>query len=217
LTHIAIEMKLPKYSKKATLEEIAKNDYNLNIPRYVDTFEAEENIDIFTQQARFSDIDDKEFTDWQEINLEIVFDYFRGSPISKNDLVIEGKYPCIHYGELFTKYSEVITDIFSKTNLENGFMSMVGDILMPSSDVTPDGLAKASSIQLDNILLGGDMNILRPKKGYNSIFLSYLLNYNKNKIIQIVSGTTVKHIYNKDIKKLDLYMPTSEIEYEANN
>jgi type I restriction enzyme M protein len=35
-----------KYSKKATLEEIAKNDYNLNIPRYVDTFEAEENIDI---------------------------------------------------------------------------------------------------------------------------------------------------------------------------
>ncbi len=37
---------LPKYSKKATLEEIAKNDYNLNIPRYVDTFEAEENIDI---------------------------------------------------------------------------------------------------------------------------------------------------------------------------
>lgn len=35
-----------KYSKKATLEEIAKNDYNLNIPRYVDTFEVEEVIDI---------------------------------------------------------------------------------------------------------------------------------------------------------------------------
>ena len=37
---------LIKYSKKSSLEEIAKNDYNLNIPRYVDTFEAEENIDI---------------------------------------------------------------------------------------------------------------------------------------------------------------------------
>ena len=35
-----------KFSKKASLEEIAKNDYNLNIPRYVDTFEAEESIDI---------------------------------------------------------------------------------------------------------------------------------------------------------------------------
>jgi type I restriction enzyme M protein len=37
---------IPTYSKKATLGDIAKNDYNLNIPRYVDTFEAEENIDI---------------------------------------------------------------------------------------------------------------------------------------------------------------------------
>ncbi len=35
-----------KYSKRASLEEIIKNDYNLNIPRYVDTFEAEESIDI---------------------------------------------------------------------------------------------------------------------------------------------------------------------------
>ena len=35
-----------KYSKRAILKEIADNDYNLNIPRYVDTFEAEENIDL---------------------------------------------------------------------------------------------------------------------------------------------------------------------------
>ncbi len=35
-----------KFSKRATLTEIAENDYNLNIPRYVDTFEAEEQIDI---------------------------------------------------------------------------------------------------------------------------------------------------------------------------
>lgn len=35
-----------KYSKKSSLVEIATNDYNLNIPRYVDTFEAEESIDI---------------------------------------------------------------------------------------------------------------------------------------------------------------------------
>lgn len=35
-----------KYSKRALLTEIATNDYNLNIPRYVDTFEAEAEIDI---------------------------------------------------------------------------------------------------------------------------------------------------------------------------
>jgi type I restriction enzyme M protein len=35
-----------KYSKRATLQLISDNDYNLNIPRYVDTFEVEDSIDI---------------------------------------------------------------------------------------------------------------------------------------------------------------------------
>lgn len=35
-----------KYSYLATLEEIKENDYNLNIPRYVDTFEEEELVDL---------------------------------------------------------------------------------------------------------------------------------------------------------------------------
>ena len=37
---------IEKYSHVATLEEIEENDYNLNIPRYVDTFEEEEPIDL---------------------------------------------------------------------------------------------------------------------------------------------------------------------------
>lgn len=35
-----------KFSYRAKLDEIAENDYNLNIPRYIDTFEEEEPIDI---------------------------------------------------------------------------------------------------------------------------------------------------------------------------
>lgn len=37
---------VPKYSHNASFDEIAGNDFNLNIPRYVDTFEAEEEIDV---------------------------------------------------------------------------------------------------------------------------------------------------------------------------
>ncbi len=36
----------PKYSHIASLDEVRENDYNLNIPRYVDTFEEEEPVDI---------------------------------------------------------------------------------------------------------------------------------------------------------------------------
>ena len=35
-----------KYSFVATMEELIENDYNLNIPRYVDTFEEEEPVDL---------------------------------------------------------------------------------------------------------------------------------------------------------------------------
>jgi len=37
---------IEKFSHLATLDEIRENDYNLNIPRYVDTFEEEEPIDL---------------------------------------------------------------------------------------------------------------------------------------------------------------------------
>lgn len=37
---------IEKYSKRVSMKEIEENDYNLNIPRYVDTFEEEEDIDL---------------------------------------------------------------------------------------------------------------------------------------------------------------------------
>ena len=43
-----------KYAYRATLKEIEENDYNLNIPRYVDTFEEEAPIDIATTQAEIA-------------------------------------------------------------------------------------------------------------------------------------------------------------------
>jgi len=51
-----------KYSYVAGLSEIKENDYNLNIPRYVDTFEEEEPIDLtaVTQQIRVLDADMKQ-------------------------------------------------------------------------------------------------------------------------------------------------------------
>lgn len=37
---------IEKYSHLATLDEIKENDYNLNIPRYVDTYEEEPPVDL---------------------------------------------------------------------------------------------------------------------------------------------------------------------------
>ena len=46
-------------STVATLQEVAENDYNLNIPRYVDTFEEEEPIDIKAVMAEIKELEAK--------------------------------------------------------------------------------------------------------------------------------------------------------------
>lgn len=48
---------IEKYSHRAGPEEIAENGFNLNIPRYVDTFEAEEEVDIASLQKDISKIE----------------------------------------------------------------------------------------------------------------------------------------------------------------
>jgi len=50
---------IDKYSYVATLDEIAENDYNLNIPRYVDTFEEEAPIDIEEVKGKIQKIDEE--------------------------------------------------------------------------------------------------------------------------------------------------------------
>ena len=46
-----------KYSAVVPLSEIAENDYNLNIPRYVDTFEEEEPVDLAAVTAELKQLE----------------------------------------------------------------------------------------------------------------------------------------------------------------
>ncbi|HXB40682.1 MAG TPA: type I restriction-modification system subunit M [Bacteroidia bacterium] len=48
-----------KYAHRATLEEIKENDFNLNIPRYVDTFEAEPEVDIKAVKKEIADLEEQ--------------------------------------------------------------------------------------------------------------------------------------------------------------
>ena len=50
---------IEKFSHKASLEEVAENDYNLNIPRYVDTFEEEAEVDIAAVQLEINKLEEE--------------------------------------------------------------------------------------------------------------------------------------------------------------
>ena len=55
----AARAEVPKYSHRASPEEIADNDFNLNIPRYVDTHELEEEVDLNAVQSEIVELGTK--------------------------------------------------------------------------------------------------------------------------------------------------------------
>ncbi|QCD62731.1 restriction endonuclease subunit S [Tenacibaculum maritimum] len=146
--------------------------------------------------------------EWVEKKLGEKADFYKGKGLPKSDIIEEGKYKCIHYGELFTNYNHIITSVRSRTN-ENSdiFLSKENDVLMPTSDVTPNGLATASALFEDDIILGGDVLVIRPNKSLYGAFLSYQISMNKQQIMSLISGTTVYHLYGSDMSKFNFHIP----------
>ena len=150
--------------------------------------------------------------EWETTNLGEIANFLKGKFLPKSALSVDGSYPCIHYGELFTIYSEVITAIISRTDQnENVLLSNKNDVLMPTSDVTPNGLAKACCIKLDNVILGGDILVIRTdKQEICGEFLSRSIRHMEQKVLQYVTGTTVYHLYANSLKLLPLSFPEPE-------
>ncbi len=148
--------------------------------------------------------------EWEAKRLGDIASFFKGSGLSKTDLSLDGKRRCIHYGELFTTYAECITEVLHGTNRDGTFfLSLANDVLMPGSDVTPNGLATASCISMPNVILGGDILVIRvPADILNGTFLAYVIRINHNQIMQLVSGTTVYHLYGRDMANFSFVSPS---------
>lgn len=154
-----------------------------------------------------------EFTgEWKKERLEDIADFSKGSGISKEQLSEKGE-PCILYGELYTKYkSEVIFDIISKTDIDNTKLvkSQANDVIIPSSGETAEDIATARCVLKKNILLGGDLNIIRLHK-HNGSFMSYQLNgKRKYDIAKVAQGVSVVHLYGEHLKGVNTYNPCIE-------
>lgn len=164
---------------------------------------------IFNQEIRFKDDNGNDFDDWEIKTLGEVADFFKGKGLPKNHIKDDGSFKCIHYGELFTKYNELIKNVISKTDIyDKPFLSIANDVLMPTSDVTPNGLATASCILEDGVILGGDVLIIRQKKKVlDGLFLSFYVAQFREKVMKLVSGSTVYHLYGSDMKNLEIFIP----------
>jgi len=155
----------------------------------------------------------KEFQgEWKEERLADIADLYKGTGISKEQLSDDGE-PCILYGELYTKYkSETIREVISKTNIDNTKLvrSKANDVIIPCSGETAEDIAIARCVLNGNILLGGDLNIIR-LHGYDGAFMSYQLNgRRKYDIAKVAQGVSVVHLYGEHLKGVKTFNPCLE-------
>lgn len=150
--------------------------------------------------------------EWEVKRLGSIAEFHKGKGLPKSALSPYGPEPCVHYGELFTQYGETIFETTNRTHsFAQEFRSIANDVVMPTSDVTPCGLAKASCVICDGVILGGDILVIRTNPELIcGPFLSYMIRREEDQVLRLVSGTTVFHLYGADMKKFSFKCPSIE-------
>lgn len=145
---------------------------------------------------------------WEEKQLGDMANFSKGKGISKADVTESGLTECIRYGELYTKYNEVISIIISKTNVDrsNLVLSQIGDVIIPASGEDRLDIARASCVKIRDAALGSDLNILRGD--FNGEFLAYYLsNHKRREIANLAQGNSVVHLYGTQLKAVVAAIP----------
>lgn len=150
--------------------------------------------------------------EWEETTLGKISEITKGSGISKDQLSEQGS-PCILYGELYTKYkSEIINEIYSRTELDSSSLvkSKASDVIIPCSGETAIDISTARCVPYNNILLGGDLNIIRLNYDDGGFFAYQLNGARKKDIARVAQGVSVVHLYGENLKRIRVYHPALE-------
>ena len=154
---------------------------------------------------RFAGFEDK----WKEVKLGEVFEFSKGKGLQVDSFYEGEDNLAIAYGHLYTLYNEVITKVQRSSDNECSMYSNGNELLFPASSTVPFGTAKVVALLESGVKLGGDIIVASSdEKKVNNIFMSYNINSMKEKMYPITVGTTITHMYAKDLKELRYFLPS---------
>ncbi|QDX92207.1 Type I restriction-modification system, specificity subunit S [Brevibacillus laterosporus] len=157
--------------------------------------------------------------DWEQRKLGDLADFSKGNGYSKSDLTDEGK-PVILYGRLYTKYETVIESIDTFTiEKEKSVISKGNEVIVPASGETSEDISRASAVSKPGIILGGDLNIVRPSNEIDPVFLALTISNGKQQkeLSKRAQGKSVVHLHNSDLKEVNLLFPKKEEQTKIGN
>ena len=93
---------------------------------------------------------------------------------------------------------------------ERSVISEGGEVIVPSSGETAEDISRASVVGKAGVILGGDLNIVKPNDTLDSAFLAITIsNGNQQKeLSKRAQGKSVVHISNSDLKDVIMQIPT---------
>ena len=148
--------------------------------------------------------------DWEQRKAIDIADYSKGNGYSKGDLTDAGT-PIILYGRLYTKYQFAISEVDTFAVPRNGAVYSQGnEVIVPASGETAEDIARASAVEKPGVLLGGDLNILRPFDFMNPLFLALAISNGEpqKELAKKAQGKSVVHIHNSDIQEVTIAYPS---------
>lgn len=154
--------------------------------------------------------------EWKTVKLNDLGFFFKGMGVPKDKVNAEGKYKCLTYGDLYTKYEIKIDNVKTYISQDIANISQeiqYGDICFAGSGETKEDIGKCA-VFLDGKIgyVGGDIIVFRKSLNINSLFLSYALNteyVNKQKY-SLGQGHSVVHIYISQLEQITIYLPGIE-------
>ena len=147
---------------------------------------------------------------WEQRKAIDIADYSKGNGYSKGDLTDSGT-PIILYGRLYTKYQFAISEVDTFAVPRNGAVYSQGnEVIVPASGETAEDIARASAVEESGVLLGGDLNILRPFDFINPLFLALAISNGEpqKELAKKAQGKSVVHIHNTDIQEVTIAYPS---------
>ncbi len=150
---------------------------------------------------------------WEVRRLRQIGPLLKGSGGTKEDIVESGV-PCVRYGDLYTTHSYFIRQARTFVTAERAadyFPILRGDVLFAASgeDLAEIGRSAVNLIEAEAVC-GGDTVVLRPNSRTVPAFLGYACDcwVAKAQKAAMGRGTTVKHIYPDELKRLVIFVPS---------
>lgn len=147
---------------------------------------------------------------------------FKGQGIKKDDVDIDGDFPCVRYGEIYSKYSNVIencvSNILSKNMKKNQPVIKTNDILFAGTGELIEEIGKNVLYSGENICaVGGDIIVYRVRE--NPFFINYALNsiYCQNQKSCSKLKLKVVHISSFEIGNIKVFLPPLNEQQEIVN